>query len=54
MLRRCSNCKYCVVDMRAWFVAHVFRKICAFHGHWVKNPFWNGWRCKEWRKNDGG
>ena len=54
MHKRCSNCEHCDVDLRAWYVGNVFRKICFHHGHWIKYPFWEGWRCKEWRKENGG
>jgi hypothetical protein len=51
LFKRCSNCEHCVMDLRALYVANVFRRICAKHKHWVKSPFWEGWKCKDWRSD---
>lgn len=52
MLKRCSNCKHCKADMRAILLVGIHRRICFSHGHLVRSPFWEGWKCKQWEKED--
>ena len=49
MLRRCSNCKHCIIFMKAWYVVYI--KACQKKGHCIVRPFWEGWLCKEWVKD---
>ena len=52
MLKRCSNCKHCAMDLRALFLASVVIEKCTLHGHHILNPVWKGWLCKDWRAED--
>ena len=52
MLKRCSNCKHCGIDMKAVMLC-VYAHKCYKKGHVIIRPFWNGWKCKEWEKKDG-
>ena len=52
MLKRCSNCKYCGIDMKALWMG-IFIHKCFVEKHHILHPFWKGWRCKKWEKEDG-
>ena len=49
MLKRCSNCEYCIGDLKAIFMGILIDK-CSLMQHNILRPFWSGWRCEEWRK----
>lgn len=53
MLKRCSNCKHCIMDWKALFIGNVYLKKCAVNDRFIHKPFWSGWRCKNWRAEDG-
>ena len=52
MFKRCSNCKHCVIDIKALNIG-IYVDKCHKKKHIIINPFWKGWRCKEWVKEDG-
>jgi hypothetical protein len=52
MLRRCSNCEHCGLDMRALSMRVYIHK-CYKKRHHIFHPFWSGWLCKGWVKEDG-
>lgn len=52
MLKRCSNCKHCACDLKAISFG-VFIDKCFKKGHYILHPFWKGWRCKDWGKDNG-
>jgi hypothetical protein len=49
MLKRCSNCEHYGIDMKAVMLC-VYAHKCYKKGHGIIRPFWNGWKCKDWRK----
>ena len=51
MLKRCYNCKHLGIDMKALNIG-VYAEKC-YKKHIIINPFWKGWRCKEWGAEDG-
>ena len=52
MFKRCSTCKHRCIDMKALMLCvYIFK--CDKKGHFVTNPFWKGWGCDEWEKEDG-
>ena len=57
MLKRCSNCEHCGIDTRALMMGIWVHKCFASEifseRHLILNPFWKGWRCKNWRAEDG-
>lgn len=48
MFKRCSNCKYCRIDLKALNIG-VFAEKCYKKNRFITHSFWNGWWCKEWR-----
>lgn len=52
MIKRCSNCKYCVKRIGGFTTEN---KCTSFSSkRWFINyPFWSGWWCKAWRAEDG-
>ena len=57
MLKRCSNCKHCSVDLRAIMIASVWIMKCHLKDEHKLHPFFSGWRCADWghkrRTKDG-
>ena len=53
MLKRCSNCEHCGIDMQAINRCSIFIMKCHKKKHHVLYPFWRGWLCKDWRAEDG-
>lgn len=51
MLKRCSNCYHCIMDTRALNLG-LFVEKCKLYDHVILRPFWSGWRCKGWVKDD--
>ena len=51
MLKRCSNCYYCIADLKALNMG-IFIEKCRESNHLILHPFWSGWQCKEWRKDN--
>ena len=49
MLKRCSNCKHCGIYVKALLICVYIHK-CYKKGHLITEPFWKGWKCKEWEK----
>ena len=52
MLKRCSNCMYCVLDWKAMMLG-IYAHECYKKKHVIINPFWKGWGCKLWEKEYG-
>ena len=48
-MRHCSNCTYCVMDVKALNIGVVIDK-CMKKGHLILHPFFSGFRCREYRK----
>lgn len=57
MLKRCSNCKYCGLDLKALMMGIIVHKCCEspffVDRHNILHPFWSGWWCKKWEKENG-
>lgn len=52
MLKRCSNCKHCIIDLRALSIGVLVHK-CTLKKRNILRPFWSGRQCDEWRADDG-
>ena len=52
MLKRCSNCKHCGLDTRALNIGAFIHR-CRVYDYYILNPFWRGWWCKGWVKDNG-
>lgn len=48
-MKYCSKCTYCVMDCKALTLGVVIDK-CLKKGHLILHPFFRGWRCKEYKK----
>ena len=58
MLKRCSNCAHCHLDLKSlWMNAYIHKCYASpifEQRHHILHPFWSGWRCKNWKKPDRG
>lgn len=52
MFKRCSNCENRIYDLKALLLCVYICK-CVKKEHLIVRPFWSGWKCKDWRKEDG-
>ena len=50
-MKHCSNCTYCVLDMKALNCCVVIDK-CLKKGHLILHPFFSGFRCREYRRTE--
>ena len=49
-MRHCSNCHYCIVDMKPLVMLGIYIKKCKLKDKHILHPFWSGFRCRRWRK----
>ena len=48
-MKHCSSCKYCVMDIWAINMGVVIDH-CMMKGHLILHPFFNGFRCRYYRR----
>lgn len=48
-MKHCSSCEHCIMDMKALMLG-VYVSKCHVFGHNILHPFFNGFRCKKYKK----
>lgn len=52
MPKNCFFCKHCIIDQKALLLGLYINK-CRKKDKVILHPFWSGWGCKDWGKEDG-